>query len=396
MKQKILIIPVMIMFVIFLSGCGIGADLLDEITHLIPAAPSVVAPSPTVQAEKPVAPSAPTFDLVSSGNLLPELYEKSIPGVVSIKISAGLFQSQGTGFVYDENGYIVTNEHVVEGASVVQVDFSSGYKTYAKIIGVDKDSDLAVIKVDAPTSELFPLPLGDSSALKVGQSVVAIGNPFGLNGSMTLGIISALGRTQESNRTDLTGGNFSVADMIQTDAAINPGNSGGPLFDLSGNIIGINRSITTSAVNGSEPSNSGIGFALPSNLVKKVVPAIIKDGKFAYSYMGISTLSSDLMTLETINELGLPQMTGVYVLNVMPSGPADKAGLQGANQNTNVQGLQSGGDLIIAINDQPVRLWDDLIGYLVEFTTPGDSITLTVLRGNETLKLPLDLVERPE
>lgn len=397
MKSKQLLISVLLIFSFTLSSCGVGNDILDQLNSLLPEPAQSVAEAPAAAQEPTAAPtSVPVLDLTGSQDLLPSLYERSIPGVVSIKVSSSLEQGQGTGFVYNADGYIVTNEHVVNGAEVIQVDFNSGYKTYATLIGADKDSDLAVIKVDSPASELTPLPLGDSSALKVGQSVVAIGNPFGLNGTMTLGIISALGRTQESNRESSIGGNFSVAHMIQTDAAINPGNSGGPLFDLNGNVIGINRSITTTSSTLGEPTNSGIGFALPINLVKKVVPAIIQNGKYEYSYMGISTLQSELMSLDVINELDLPQMTGVYVLSVSPDSPADKAGLRGPNANTNLAGLRAGGDLIVAINDEPVRIWDDLIGYLVEATQPGDTITLTVLRGDQTLQLPLTLVGRPE
>lgn len=395
MNSKLKIASIFLIFTLSLSSCGAGIDVLNDLKGLLP--------DPTQQADLLPAPvpnavSQPSIvvDHISAQSALTDLYDRSIPGVVSIKTISGLAGGQGTGFVYNLDGYIVTNEHVVDGAETIQIDFNSGYKTYGNLVGIDKDSDLAVIKVDVPASELHPLPLGDSNQLKVGQSVVAIGNPFGLNGTMTLGIVSALGRTQESNREITSGGNFSVADMIQTDAAINPGNSGGPLFDLGGNVVGVNRSITTSSINLGEPTNSGIGFALPINLVKKVVPALIEDGKFEYSYIGISTLSSELMTLDVINELELPQMTGVYVLSVSSGSPAEIAGIRGASVNTNMQGLQAGGDLIVAINDQPVRIWDDLISYLVEFTSPGDTITLTVMRGDNELKLPLELVERPE
>jgi len=395
MNNKLKITSLLLIFTLSLSSCGAGMDVLNDLKNLLPEPTQQEVPPPS-PAPNAVNQPAIVMDHDSAQNALTDLYERSIPGVVSIKTTSGMEGGQGTGFVYSQDGYIVTNEHVVDGAETIQVDFNSGYKTYGTLVGVDKDSDLAVIKVDAPASELHPLPLGDSSQLKVGQSVVAIGNPFGLNGTMTLGIVSALGRTQESNREFTSGGNFSVADMIQTDAAINPGNSGGPLFDLGGNVIGVNRSITTSSLTLGEPSNSGIGFALPINLLKKVIPALIEDGKFEYSYMGISTLNSELMTLDVINELKLPQMTGVYVLSVSTGSPAEKAGIRGASVNTNMQGLQAGGDLIVAINDHPVRIWDDLIGYLVEFTSPGDTITLTVMRGNEELKLPLVLVERPE
>jgi 2-alkenal reductase len=346
---------------------------------------------PAVQ--EPAAVEAPP--IVSQENDLTRLYENVIPGIVSIKVETASGGGMGTGFVYDTNGYIVTNEHVIDGYTAIEVDFSSGYKINATVVGADKDSDIAVLKVDAPSSELHPLPLGDSRAVKVGQSVVAIGNPFGLNGTMTLGIISALGRTQESNRQASNGGTFSVADMIQTDAAINPGNSGGPLLNLNGEVLGINRSIRTANTVGGEASNSGVGFALPINLVKRVVPAIIKVGQFDYPYMGISTLNSDLMNLAIIKELGLERMTGVYVTDVLSGGPAEKAGVVGASLKTGIEGLLSGGDLIIAVDGREVKIYDDLIGYLVEYKSPGESIVLTVLRGAEKKELTLNLIKRP-
>ena len=343
---------------------------------------------------KPVAPSGQPLSTFELG--LSDLYDRTIPGVVSIQVFSDNGGGLGTGFVFDDQGHIITNEHVVDGATSIEIDFHSGYKTTGQLIGADKDSDLAVIKVDAPASELHPLPLSNSREVKVGQSVVAIGNPFGLSGSMTLGIVSALGRTQESNREASANGNFSVADMIQTDAAINPGNSGGPLLNLNGEVIGINRSIRTSNSNAQgEASNSGIGFALPINLAKRVVPAIIEHGQFDYPFMGISTLSSELMSLHVIQQLGLQKMTGVYVTDVQPGGPADTAGIVGATGDTNVQGLRSGGDLIIAIDGHEVKIYDDLIGYLVEYKNPGETITLTVLRGSETKDFTLTLAKRP-
>jgi len=355
---------------------------------------------PTQNAPVVSAPtSAPIYvssDGISQQETLTSLYENVLPGIVSLQVTTAQGGSLGTGIVFDAEGHIVTNEHVIDGEEGIEVAFSSGYKGTAKLIGVDKDSDLAVIKVDAPASEIHPLTIGDSKKIKVGQSVVAIGNPFGLNGTMTLGIISALGRTQDSNRQLANGGNFSVADMIQTDAAINPGNSGGPLFNLQGEVIGINRSIRTDASNVTgEPVNSGIGFAIPASLIKRVVPAIISTGKFEYPYLGISALQSELMTLKVINELGLKSMTGVYITSVVAGGPAEKAGLIGANQPTSVTGLDAGGDLVVAIDGNPVKIYDDLIGYLVDNKSPGDQVVLTVLRGDQKVDLTLTLAKRP-
>jgi 2-alkenal reductase len=343
-----------------------------------------------------VSPIYVSSDSVNQQDTLATLYQNVMPGIVAIQVVTAQGTSLGTGVVYDDQGHIVTNQHVVDGQQSIEVDFSSGFKATATLVGADTDSDLAVIKVDAPASEIHPLTLGDSKQIKVGQSVIAIGNPFGLNGSMTLGIISALGRTQDSNRQVAGSGTFSVADMIQTDAAINPGNSGGPLFNLAGEIVGINRSIRTDASNVTgEPVNSGIGFAIPVNLIKRVVPALIKDGKFEYPYMGISALQSELMSLKVINELGLKSMTGVYITGVAAGGPAEKAGIIGASTPTNLQGLQSGGDLVVAIDGNPVKIYDDLIGYLVDNKSPGDNITLTVLRGDQKVDVVLTLTKRP-
>lgn len=352
--------------------------------------------TPVIQVAPTVAPVEVSTQNPGQQNDLTGLYNNVLPGIVSIQVTTAQGGSLGTGIVFDDQGHIVTNQHVVDGQESIEVDFTSGYKAEAKLVGVDTDSDLAVIKVDAPASEIHPLALGNSKMLKVGQPVVAIGNPFGLNGSMTLGIISALGRTQDSNRTLSTGGSFSVADMIQTDAAINPGNSGGPLFNMNGEVIGINRSIRTDSSTASgEPVNSGVGFSIPINLVKRVVPAIIKDGKFAYPYMGISALQDELMSLRVITELGLKSMTGVYITGVTPGGPAAKAGLVGGSRPTSLQGLQAGGDLVIAIDGNPVKVYDDLIGYLVDNKSPGDKVTLTVLRGDQKVDLTLTLANRP-
>ena len=329
-------------------------------------------------------------------NVMTSLYAHVTPGIVSIQVLVANGNALGTGFVYNDQGYIITNQHVVDGQKKMEVDFTNGYKTFATLVGVDPDSDLAVIKVDAPASELHPLTLGDSSQLKVGQTVVAIGNPFGLSGTMTTGIISALGRTLQSNRAAGTGSFFSASDQIQTDAAINPGNSGGPLFNLNGEVIGINRAVRTDASNSTgEPVNSGIGFAIAINIVKRVTPEIIKNGKYDYPYMGIS--SNDQMTLDEINALGLKQLTGAYVTTVVPGGPADKAGvIAGTKELTGFQnGLKGGGDLIVAVDGHAVNVFNDLLSYLVNFKAPGDTITLTVLRGDKRVDLPVTLVKRP-
>lgn len=327
-------------------------------------------------------------------NRLTTLYKNVIPGIVSIQVLTAAGSSLGTGIVYDTQGHIITNQHVVDGQQKIEVDFTSGYKTYARLVGTDLDSDLAVIQVDAPASELHALPLGDSSKLEVGQTVIAIGNPFGLDGSMTTGIISALGRTLPSNRSAGGGTFFSAGDQIQTDAAINPGNSGGPLFNLNGEVIGINRAIRTDASTASgEPVNSGIGFAIAINIVKRVTPQIIKTGKFDYPYMGVGSVDS--LSLDEIDALGLKQLTGAYVTSVVPGGPGDKAGLLAGTKDIGLSGLLGGGDLIIAVDGHPVKVFNDLLSYLINFRSPGDTIALTVLRGDQKLDVKLALEKRP-
>jgi 2-alkenal reductase len=310
-----------------------------------------------------------------------------------VSIRAGI--SQGSGFVFDNEGHVVTNQHVVDGQSTVEVAFSSGYKAYGTVIGTDGDADVAVIQVDAPAEEIHPLAIGNSDSLQVGQPVVAIGNPFGLDGTMTLGIVSGLGRTQQAHESPDGGGFFSNADIIQTDAAINPGNSGGPLFNLNGEVIGINQSIRTDNFNQvtGNAVNSGVGFSISINLVNKVVPVLIEDGKYSYPYLGIS--SSSNLTLDAIQALGLSSYTGAYVLEVTPGGPADLAGVKAGDTPSRIQNLNSGGDLIIAFDGKPVSTFDQLLSYLITGKSPGDTVVLTVLRDGEQVDLTVTLGERP-
>ena len=355
----------------------------------VPAAPDLPPPTPVVkEVQAPI-----TVDSAGQQEALVSLYESVMPGIVSIQVVGDQGGSLGSGIVYDDQGHILTNYHVVEGAKQLEVDFTSGYKIYGTVIGTDLDSDLAIVKVNAPASELHPLPLGDSSSLKVGQTVIAIGNPFGLSGTMTTGIISALGRTLDSQRDAPSGGFFTAGDIIQTDAAINPGNSGGPLFNLNGEVIGINRAIrTTNFTSTGEPVNSGIGFAVAINIVKRVTPALISDGQYDYPYLGISSIDS--LSLPQIEALGLQSFTGAYVTSVTPNGPADKAGIRAGDQNTSA-GLNAGGDLIIAIDGQTIHNFDDLLRYLINNKAPGDTVVLTVLRSEEQVDVTVTLDKRP-
>jgi len=382
--NKLLLVPLLALLLASLA-CQAAAPLMGS-----------AAPQPAAQATAlpAAAPLQPVSDPLARQDALVSLYESVYPGVVSIQVTTNSGGAQGSGFVYDTAGHIVTNQHVVEDAKTIEVDFPSGLKVYGKVVGVDLDSDIAVIKVDVPAAELHPVPLGDSYQVRVGQQVAAIGNPFGLSGTMTLGIVSALGRTLPGNRTSSSGGNFSAADLIQTDAAINPGNSGGPLFNLSGEVIGLNRAIRTESSNSSgEPVNSGIGFAIASNILKRVVPAIIATGKYDYPYMGISSI--DELPLQEIELLGLQRTTGIYVTSVQPGSPAEQAGLQAGQTETGITGLMAGGDLIVAIDGQPVKNFNEMMRYLINMKGPGDSVSLTVLRGSEEVTLTVVLAKRP-
>ena len=324
---------------------------------------------------------------------LMSLYNRVSPGVVSIQVVSSAGSALGSGFVVDKAGHIVTNYHVVEDAASLEVDFMSGLKVYAELVGVDLDSDIAVLKVDVPEDELYPLTIGDSSQVNVGQTVVAIGNPYGLSGTMTVGIVSALGRTLDSIRQTAEGSSFSAADLIQTDATINPGNSGGPLLNLNGEVVGINRAIQTSGttITGSSVT-TGIGFAVSSNILNLVLPTLIKGETYNYPYLGVSAYPS--LTLYDAELFGLSQATGAYVLNVVPGGPSDRAGLRAGSQQTQY-GYNAGGDLIVAVDGQNIIQFSELLNYLMLNKHPGDEIVLTVLRGDELIDLTVTLGERP-
>jgi S1-C subfamily serine protease len=342
----------------------------------------------------PTNPAAIPTDLEYQDQLLTNLFERSEPGVVAIGVLSAQGGALGSGFVYDKQGHIITNYHVIENATDVEVDFPTGEKVRGEVIGVDTDSDIAVIKVNIAPDKLFPLPLGDSNALKVGQTVVAIGNPFGYASSMTVGIVSARGRTLDSIRTTADGRRFSAGGIIQTDAAINPGNSGGPLLNLKGEVIGIARAIYTTVISpDQEAQNSGVGFAIPVNIVKRVVPELIGNGSYDYPYLGMT--SSSQISLFTQEALELPQSTGAYVQSVVPGGPAEKAGLRGGSKPTNYPDLFSGGDLIIAVDGRPVRVFGDLLGYMMETKSPGDTMTFTIIRDGEQKEVVVTLGKRP-
>jgi len=373
-------------------ACNLSSARQSE-PHSAPAETIASSSAPTAA---PLAP--PTVQALTDAEeqLLIELYERANPAVVNIDVSTAAFGDDlndfgsGSGFVIDDKGHIVTNNHVVESADDLRVTFHDGFVAKAEVIARDEDSDLAVLKVDVGADHLKPLEFGDSSSLRVGQRVVAIGNPWDLGGTMTVGIVSALGRSLPGKVTP-DQGFYSIPDLIQTDAAINPGNSGGPLLDSSGRVVGINTAIR------SEGSfNSGVGFAVPVDIVKRVVPALISEGRYHYPYLGI-TANGEVSVAELALELDLPVHRGVLIAEVRPGEPAAQAGLRGGNSEFNFYGqpLIIGGDIILSIDDYPLRDFDDLIAYLVRETSVGQQVTLTVMRDNETLEIPLTLGERP-
>jgi S1-C subfamily serine protease len=375
-----------IIFLLVLSIASLACGALSS-----PSAPTLVTPNfPTIE---PDTTSLNAVDLVNQQDQLVQLYEQANPGVVAIRVLSDQGSGLGSGFVIDEAGHIVTNYHVVREAQDLEIAFPNGYKTRGEILGTDSDSDIAVIKVNAPSEELHPLLLGDSNQLKVGQSVVAIGNPLGYDGTMTTGIISSLGRTLDSLHQAPGGSYFTAGDIIQTDAAINPGNSGGPLLNLNGEVIGINFAIQSTSFDLSgNPVNSGIGFAVSINIVKRVVPQLIASGSYDYPYLGISSLPE--ITLYHQEILGLSQTSGVYLLDVTAGSPADIAGLR-AGDTPSRAGYFAGGDLITAIDGLKVRDFSDLITYLLNNTSPGDTVTLTVLRDGTQIQVELILGKRP-
>ena len=369
------------------------------------AAAQSATSTPTVVAAPVIATSAADASTIDAfqGNL-EQVYKEVNPSVVSVVVienasassSLGTGQSSqtalGSGFVWDKEGHIITNNHVVDGADQISVRFADGTIASANVIGTDVNSDLAVLQVDLPADALQPVQLADSTQVQVGELAIAIGNPFGEEGTMTMGIISALGRTLpvQSNSSQ-SSATYSIPDVIQTDAPINPGNSGGVLVDHSGRVIGV-----TAAIESPVDASSGIGFAIPSLIVQKVVPALIKTGHYDHPYLGISgtDLTPDLATAMNLKA----DQTGALVVTVTTGGPADKAGLRGSDQQAQINGVSVplGGDVIVAIDGQPVRQFNDMLSYLARNTEVGQTITLTVLRDGKEMTVDLTLAARPE
>ncbi len=320
---------------------------------------------------------------------LVELFEKSEEGVVRIDVvkinSFREGNSVGSGFVFDLFGNIITNAHVIDNADNITVTFLDGSQYNASIVGMDKFTDIAVINVEEKPDYLHPLEIGDSSTLKVGEPVAAIGNPFGLSGSMTSGIVSQIGRLLPSHDTG-----FSIPNVIQTDAAINPGNSGGPLLNMNGKVMGINTAIQSGT-----GQSAGIGFAVPSNTISKVVPVLITEGKYSHPWIGISgqDINPDLAKIRNLNH-----SKGFLIVTVIPDSPAEMAGLKGVSEIEKIDNKEypKDGDIIISVDGKEVRKISDILIHLQEEKSVGDEMILGIIRDGEQMDIILTLVVRPD
>ena len=323
-----------------------------------------------------------------SNNLsLSEIFEKTEPGVVRVNVqrenAVDGVGGIGSGFVFDKKGHVITNAHVVKDATKMVVTFLDGRSYNAEIIGVDEYTDIAVIKVNADLSLLQPVSLGDSSTLKVGEEIAAIGNPFGLSGSMTSGIVSQLGRLLPTENQ------YSIPDVIQTDAAINPGNSGGPLLNMMGGVVGINTAIQSAT-----GEFTGVGFAIPSQTVAKIVPTLIEEGEYKHPWIGVSGRDIDP---DLAKVLEVKDAIGFLIVTVVEDSPASKAGLIGSEKTIEVKGVNYpiGGDIILAVDGIEVRQIDDILIHLQRAKSIGDEMVLEVLRDNRTTNITIILQERP-
>jgi len=387
MKKRYVVLSVLIVLVLI-----IGAVALPRTSPV------------SVSAQTGTATATPTASgsLLTDGTVIEQvqsiyrgIYDTVNPSVVNIQVLGtynygfyvGAVSSQGSGFVWDTQGHIVTNNHVVENAYNITVTFSDGTTTTAEVVGTDVQSDLAVIKVDPSGLTLHPVSLGDSQAVKVGDLVIAIGNPYGLAGSMTQGIVSALSRSLTVDSSNpFSSSTYTIPDIIQTDAAVNPGNSGGVLVNTSGEVIGV-----TSAIQSTTNANAGIAFAIPSHIVERIVPVLIKDGRYKHPSLGLSGIT---LTANYATEMGLDANThGVLITDITPGGAADLAGLRETTQQYTRynRGVIIFGDVITAIDGNPVRTYEDLISYIFNKTEVGQKVELTILRDGKEMTVTATL-----
>jgi serine protease Do len=408
MKKHTLLVGFLVLSLVTLSGCSIPrvpSWLLSasSATPVPTVTPAVVSSGPPVgaiaalegtleQIYAQVNPSVVNIRVVQTREIempaLPEIpgFQFPIPVPQGPQVQQGL----GSGFVWDGEGHIVTNNHVVEGADKIAVTFYDGTTVPGELVGADADSDLAVVHVDVPAEQLHPVQVADSAQVKVGELVVAIGNPFGLEGTMTVGIVSALGRSLPVESGALQAARYTIPDIIQTDAPINPGNSGGVLLDDGGRVVGV-----TAAIESPVRASAGIGFAIPSAILRKIVPVLIEEGHYDHPWVGISGTS---LTPDLAEAMGLEaNQRGGLVIDVVPDSPADQAGLQGSDRQVEIEGetVRVGGDVIVTVDSQPVREFDDLITYLDRHTEVGQTLTLTALRENQEQTVEVTLAARP-
>jgi serine protease Do len=388
MKSNKRIFLVIALLPLLAIACGLIIPTATDVKRNNQAIEATIqAPTAPVIQPEPIQLPAITVDEEA---LLIELYRRANPAVVNIITysNQGNFiqsEGQGSGFVYDNQGHIITNSHVVHGADAIEVIFSDSTTLEAELIGEDLHSDLAVIQVKTLPGDVQPLPLGDIGEVAVGQTVIAIGNPFGLGGTLTRGIVSALGRSIPA----LTA--FSIPQAIQTDAPINPGNSGGPLLNLRGQVVGVNAQIETS--DGSRV-NSGVGFAIPVSIVERVVPSLIQNGKYEWGWLGVvgGTINPTM-----IEAMKLPVQKGAYISQVVNNGPAERAGLLGSRDEVVVEGRRTeiGGDIIVAIDGKPVSSFEDILIYIALNTRPGQKVVLSIIRDGEAQDITVTLEPRP-
>lgn len=385
----------------FLCACQSSAGFPNAVVSTPVSVLSIAINAP----QAVIQPTPLSAEFISQADseylLLTNLYERITPSVVNVEAVRNVIDnrqdtSRASGWVYNKEGYIVTNAHVVKDAVEVRVTFNDGSVLTAQTVGIDTYSDLAVLRVNASPERLFPLVLSDSNEVRVGQRAIAIGNPFGLSSSMSMGIISGLGRALLSAEMidSQTPAGYQNPSIIQTDTPINPGNSGGPLLNSQGELVGVATAIRTDI-----GVFQGVGFAVPSNTVARVVPQLIETGRVSYPYLGISVNpESNGFSLAGIAEmLNLPVKRGVLVRGVALSSPSDKAGLRGGNQIIMVRGraVCVGGDIIVAVNEHYVANMDDLTAYLIANTSVGEQVTLRIVRDKVTFDVPVLLAPRP-
>ena len=386
MRSRITVTFVLVLIVLSSTSCNLS-DLSAVLTGT-PSAPAetstpyVVEVTPTPQPSTEQSPVQSLVDIEEQ--LVTDLYARVSPAVVCITAPQRFGDCIGSGFVIDLEGHVITNDHVAQAAEELLVTLADEHSVPAEIVGSDPGSDLAVLKIDLPPEELVVAELGESATLQVGQRAIAIGNPFGLERTITTGVISSLGRTLTRDDSD-----FQIAEVIQTDAAINPGNSGGPLLDSQGKVIGINSAIASES-----GTNSGVGFAIPVDILKRVVPELIAQGRYRHPWIGVTGRS---ISPEMVTAAELPVDTGVLVFEVEPGSPAEKAGVRGGDQQLVISGLPMmvGGDILIAIDQVEVKRFDDMVNYLASFTSVGDVVTLTVVRAGSEVEFSVTLEERP-